>query len=250
MKSWIKNIFSPDPQSGKRKKGYSRFPFFLKCVFIFLGLAFFTSAAPLRGGTSAKKDLTVEDVSKKIEEAQASIRDVQMDLNLEMKDSLSNQKQSCKGAIKIKNPDKIFVHYTKPTEQFLYAQGDLLEMYQPDQKTVYEQHQAKKGHSAPVYLGVGKELKKYFDISRVTIIKNDGNEVGLLFIPLSENAGFDSMKVYIRKKDWWPSQMEMLNPSMETKARFNNFQFNKGLSDQLFQFKPPAETQVVEGEIF
>ncbi len=225
----------------------------LKCLFLILGLTACSTLFPgarLWADAAAKKELTVEEVSKKVEEAQTSVKDVQMDLSMEMKDSLSNQKQSSKGAIKIKTPDKIFVHYTKPTEQFLYAQGDLLQMYQPDQKMVYEQRQKKKGHSAPVYLGVGKELKKYIDISRVTIFKNDGNEVGLLFHPLSTDAGFDSMKVYIRKKDWWPSQMEMVNPSMETKARFNNFQFNKGLSDQLFQFEPPAGTQVVEGEIF
>ena len=200
---------------------------------------------------SSKKDLTVEDVTNKVEEAQAAFQDAQMDLQMEMKDTVSGTQQNSKGAVKMKSPDKIFVHYTQPTEQFLYIGGNLTEMYQPDQKTLYQQHNGKGKEAAPVYLGVGKQLKKYVDISKVTLYKNSDSEVGLLFIPKDKmTAGFDKMKVLIHKKDWWPYEIEMETPSMNSKVKFSNISFNKGLKESLFKFTVPKGVQVVEGAVF
>lgn len=200
--------------------------------------------------TGDQKDLSVAEVSKKVEDAQAGVKDVQMDLNMEMKDSLSGTQQKVKGQIKIKSPDLVYVHYNQPMEQYLYVTGTMAQMYQPSQKMVYQQHNEKGANAEPMYLGVGKELKRYIGISRVSIIKNSDSEIGLLFIPVVEDAGFDKMRVYIHKKDWWPYQMEVETPSTTTKAVFSNFSFNQGLSDNLFQFTPPKGAQVVEGAVF
>lgn len=209
------------------------------------------SWTPAPSKPPAKGELTVMEVSQKVEEAQDAAKDVQMDLDMDMKDSLSGATQKLKGKIEIKSPDWVYVHYTQPTEQFLYVSGSLAQMYQPAQKMVYQQHNGKGQNTEPVYVGVGKELKKYIAISKVTIVKNSGDEVQMKFIPLSpEDSGFDQMKVYIHKKDWWPYQMEMETPSMTTKAVFSHFAFNQGLPDSLFQFTPPKGAQVVEGTVF
>ncbi len=206
---------------------------------------------PTRTATPGKKELTVSDVAQKVEGAQNSIQDAQMDLEMEMKDSLSGAEQKSRASVSMKSPDKIYAHYTKPEEQFLYVGGSLSQMYQPGQKTVYQQRTGKGKRAEPVYLGVGKQLKKYIGISKVTLCRNNDNEVGLLFIPNDKmTAGFDKMRVYIHKKDWWPYQVEMETPSMNTKAKFSNFSFNKGLKDELFKFTPPKDAQVVDGDIF
>lgn len=211
---------------------------------------FFLVFSSLLWADSAK-DLSVDQVSQNVEQAQSAIQDVQMDLKMEMKDSLSGTQQKLTGKVKIKSPDMIYVHYTQPSDQYLYAQGDLVQMYQPAQKMVYQQHTGKgQSANAPIYLGVGKELKKYIRISRVSIIENSDSQVGLLFIPLVEDSGFDKMKVYIHKKDWWPFRMEVETPAMTTKADFSNISFNSGLQDSLFLFTPPKDAQVVEGAVF
>lgn len=213
-----------------------------------LGVFLLAMAVGARADNS--KDLSVKEVSKKVEEAQAAAKDVQMDLSMEMKDSLSGSQQKVSGQIKIKSPDLVYVHYNKPMEQFLYVSGPLAQMYQPSEKMVYQQHNGKGAHAEPVYVGVGKELKKYIAISRVSIIKNSDSEIELLFIPVVDDAGFDKMRVYIHKKDWWPYQMEVETPSTTTKAVFSNFLFNKDLPESLFQFTPPKGAQIVEGAVF
>lgn len=218
--------------------------FFCFCLCLCLGFAQKVKAdseAPL---------LTVSEVSTKVEDAQDSVVDVQMKLEMTMKDSLSGQEQHQNGLIQIKSPDKVYVHYDKPNEQFLYVNGGSMQMYQPDQKTVYVQKSEKGKERSPFYLGVGRALKKYINVSRVSIIKNSGDEVELLFIPLDDNQGFDRMKVSIHKKNWWPYRMEVETPSMMTKADFKDFVFNKGLADNLFKFTPPQDAQVVEGGAF
>ncbi|HEY5039347.1 MAG TPA: outer-membrane lipoprotein carrier protein LolA [bacterium] len=226
-------------------------PLWLTVFFLFLGLNLpvFAGAEVKQTAAQKPKELSVGDVSAKVEAAQAGAQDSQMDIVMEMKDSLSGAVQQVKGVLKTKTPDKVFVHYTKPSEQFLYVGGNLMRMYQPDQKTIYVQS-GSSSSSAPVYLGVGRELKKYIQISRVSIIKNSDSEVGLLFLPLKDDAGFDRMKVFIHKKDWWPYQMEVETPSTIIKAHFSNFSFNQGLKDSLFDFTPPKDVQTVEGAIF
>jgi outer membrane lipoprotein-sorting protein len=194
--------------------------------------------------------LTVPEVSEKVEDAQESVDDVQMKLEMTMKDSLSGQEQHQNGLIQIKSPDKVYVHYDKPNEQFLYVNGNLMQMYQPVQNTVYVQKNVKGKDNSPFFLGVGRALKKYINTCHVSIIEVSGDKIVLLFIPEDENQGFDRMKVSIRKKDWWPYQMEVETPSMTTKAEFKDFVFNKGLADNLFKFTTPQGAQVVEGGAF
>jgi outer membrane lipoprotein-sorting protein len=194
--------------------------------------------------------LTVKEVVNKVETAQDSVDDVQMKLEMSMKDTLSGQEQHLHGLIQIKSPDKVYVHYEKPNEQFLYVNGSSMQMYQPDQKTVYVQKSEAGKDRSPFYLGVGRALKKYIKVSRVSITKDSGDEIVLLFIPVDDNQGFDHMKVSIHKKDWWPYQMEVETTSTITKADFKDLVFNKGLADSLFKFTPPKDAQVVEGGAF
>ena len=49
--------------------------------------------APAKKATPVKKELTVADIANKVQEAQTAARDAQMDLNMEMKDTLSGQQQ-------------------------------------------------------------------------------------------------------------------------------------------------------------
>ena len=231
MKNWIKAAISCQ---------------LLAVGFLILGAA----PTPTHVVDKPKKDLSVKEIAQKVEDAQNALQDLQMDLEMQMKDALSGSQQDMKGVVNMKSPDKMFVHYTRPTEQFLYIGGSLIQMYQPDQKTVYQQKNG-DGKNAPIYLGVGKQLKKYIDISKVSVIKNSDSEVELLLTPHdSMTAGFDRMKVFIHKKDWWPYQMEVETPSNSTKAKFSHLVFNKGLKSSLFQFTPPKGAQVVEGAIF
>lgn len=198
-----------------------------------------------------KKTLTVQDVSDMVEAAQLAALDAQMDLRMEMKDALSGQTQNYEGKVFTKSPGKVYVHYTKPEEQFLYVGDQGSQMYQPSEKMVYVQKAAKGKNAKPVYLGVGQQLKKYIDISKVKISSENGDEVVLDFTPLDKDqSGFDHMKVTIRKNDWWPTQMEITTPAMVNKVRFTQLALNKGLKDEIFDFKPPKDAQVVEGDIF
>lgn len=196
------------------------------------------------------KKLTVEEISQKVDAAQSGVKDAQMDLKMEMKDALSGSTQQIKGQVKIKNPDKVFVHYSEPIAQDLYVSGPLAQMYQPSQKMVYRQKSPGKEAETPLYVGVGRELKRYMKVSQVTILEDSDQQVRLLFKAKSDDAGFDEMKVTIRKSDWWPTRMEVTTPSATTRAEFSQFHFNQGLKDGLFRFTPPKGVEVVDGAVF
>jgi outer membrane lipoprotein-sorting protein len=215
----------------------------------FLTKAFFAVLAFLAANAvagEASKKLTVDEVLSRVDEAQTRVADAQMDLEMEMKDTLSGSGRKMRGLLQLRDPDLVRVHYKSPEEQFLYIGGKKAQMYDPGQKMVYLQQ-----GSAPVYVGVGKQLKQYVKSCKVTLVPGAGDEVGLLFIPKDNiAAGFDRMKVLVRRKDWWPQRLEMETPSLKTRARFSNFKFDQGLPESLFKFTPPKGAEVVDGAIF
>jgi len=204
-------------------------------------------SAPAGGDLGTNAPPAVREILEKVEKAQAAMKDVRMDLKMEVQDATSGQKQTVRGVVEMKLPDKVFTHYLKPTEQFLYINGPALQMYQPGQNTVYRQS-TKKGQ--PTYLGVGKELKKYSETSRVSIVKDGSDQVVLLFIPDNGESQFKRMRVTIRKDHWWPEKVEIESLSMKTTAQFLKPVFDQGLPDSDFEFKAPEGATVVDGEIF
>ncbi|GEM_PF-2062731 len=191
----------------------------------------------------AQAPSSVKEVLDKIERVQTDVKNVQMDLRMEVKDHVSGQKQSTRGKVVMKNPGKAFVHYLKPTEQFLYIDGKDMQMYLPDQGTVYKQE---ADRSQPTYIGVGKQLKRYSATSQVSIIKDSDKEVVLLFIPENADATFERMKVTIQKKLWWPSRVEIETASMKTVAEFLKPVFDQVIDDSVFKFEVPPGANVVE----
>ncbi len=220
-------------------------------VFASFFLIFFTAAsawAPSVWADEPKVKLTVEMISQKVAEAQSKIQDVQMDLKMRMQDTLSGKTQEVEGSVEMKSPNLVYAHYKKPGEQFLYIDGSRIQMYQPGQNMVYQQDAG--GGAGPVYLGVGQELKRYMDISRVSIEQDSADEVVLKFIPKSADAAFNEMKVTIRKKDWWPYRMKVETDALITESEFSNFRFNQGIDSKVFQFVKPKGADVVQGAIF
>lgn len=250
----MKHRINENPSSPQRHGDTGKIKiFFIGCVSVSLWFnVLFTQFlfADACSKDDKHKDLSVSEVAQKVEDAQTSMQDVKMDLEVKMKDSLTGSEQSVRGVILMKSPDLIHVHYTSPMEQFLYVGKSEMLMYQPAQKTVYRQKKGKKDN-APFYLGVGKELKRYIKISRVSIYKNNDNEVGLLFVPKDKlSAGFERMKVLVHKKDWWPYEMEMETPSVVSRAKFTNFAFNKGLKESQFKFIVPKGVETIDGAVF
>ncbi len=200
----------------------------------------------LDGG--AVMGLSVKEISRRVDAAQAAMKDVRMELKMEMKDALSGVKQNVRGVVVMKNPGKVFVHYTHPIEQFLYIRDEVIQMYQPTQNMVYKQKAGKGGE--PVYLGVGHELNQYMAISRVSVVQETSEEVTLLLVPKVSDALFERMRVVVNKRTWWPVQVRMQSPSVETKATFQKFRFDEGVPDSTFEFSPPDDAQTVEGAVF
>jgi len=200
----------------------------------------------LDGG--AVMGLNAKEISRRVDAAQAAMKDVRMELKMEMKDALSGVKQNVRGVVVMKNPGKVFVHYTHPIEQFLYIRDDVIQMYQPTQNMVYKQKAGKGGE--PVYLGVGHELNQYMAISRVSVVQETSEEVTLLLVPKVSDALFERMRVVVNKRTWWPVQVRMQSPSVETKATFQKFRFDEGVPDSTFEFSPPDDAQTVEGAVF
>lgn len=211
--------------------------------------------APIEGAElldgGAVMGLSVAEISRRVDAAQAAMKDVRMDLKMEMKDSLSGTKQQVRGEVVMKNPGRVFVRYTHPTEQYLYISGGLIQMFQPAQNMVYKQKASPAGKGGePAYLGVGHELKEYMAISRVSVVQETSEEVTLLLVPKIQGALFERMRVVINKRTWWPVQVRMQSPSVETKATFQKFRFDTGVEDSTFEFTPPDEAQIVEGAVF
>jgi outer membrane lipoprotein carrier protein len=110
--------------------------------------------------------------------------------------------------------------------------------------------------NAPSYFGEGKGANFLSDIKRIrrnfniTLEKSNRNDYYLLKL-LPGKKSFDLSVIYlsISKKTFDVVQIVTLNAyEDENKIKLSNFQFKENLSDLMFSFKPPENTEILNLE--
>jgi outer membrane lipoprotein carrier protein len=95
--------------------------------------------------------------------------------------------------------------------------------------------------------GLGK-LKDDFSIkyAQPEPLDKNGNYL-LLLIPLEKSSAYNSLNITIDKSNFYILQVSFDDfMDNSTILRFSNISMNAGLTQKMFQFKPPAGVQVFQ----
>lgn len=197
---------------------------------VFTGLSF---AASAQGITTASAYF------KSISDYYATFRDYEVDFNIKI-----NSKETM-GTLSYKAPNYVRLDYTKPANQVICFNGDVLTMYLPESAAVLQQQARTSSSMAPQGLSL---MSRYYNVAYETgqsAVPLDGysDEMVVKFI-LRRKSGaeaFTYIKVAVNPETKLIRRMEAVTPSGITfTVNFTGYRLNQGISENRFIYDAPS----------
>lgn len=152
------------------------------------------------------------------------------------------------GSVFFKNPKNMLWKYTKPEVKKLIINSRKAWLYLPQEKIAYTQNADnifKSKMLIKFLIGLGK-LKDEFSIeyAKPDATDKDGNYL-LLLTPVEKNPLCESLNLTVDKNNLYILQVSFDDVFGNfTTLNFSNISMNKGITEKIFEFKPPAGVQI------
>ncbi|WP_308367284.1 MULTISPECIES: outer membrane lipoprotein chaperone LolA [unclassified Microbulbifer] len=150
--------------------------------------------------------------------------------------------QKSNGNFSVQRPGKLRWKTGEPFPQLLVTNNKKLWLYDPDLEQVTIRPVDKRMKETPALLLGGKveEIRSSFNV--------DSKDGAYHLTPKRKSAAFKSMEIRFSDKGL-PSAMTVRDEmGQTTKIKFSGMKANPKLSDAIFNFKPPAGTDVVKDQ--
>lgn len=192
----------------------------------------------------------VGDIAQKLQSSYEKTKDLKADFVQEAMIKSIKKTQREEGKVFFKNPKNMLWEYTKPQGKKLIINSQKAWLYLSQEKVVYTQKSESIFQSKFLinfFSGSGK-LKNDFVIkyAEPKAYDKDGNYL-LVLTPHEKTTACNSVKLTIDKNNFYILQISFDDVmGNSTTLKFSNISVNTGLSQKIFQFKPPAGVQVFE----
>jgi outer membrane lipoprotein carrier protein len=203
----------------------------------------------IAGAQGTADRMPVGDLASRIQKVYDDAADLKADFAQEstIKSMKKTEKES--GTVYFKKPRKMFWDYSSPQKKKLVINPQTAWLYVPEDKLVYMQSSEaliNSRLSLRFLTGIGK-LSDDFQIRySPEPLDREGN-YQLELAPKNREAagGFDRLSVTVDKESFLITKCTFKDMyGNVTRITFRNIKTNSGLSDKLFNFKPPAGVTV------
>jgi outer membrane lipoprotein carrier protein len=199
----------------------------------------------------------IQDVVKKIQARYEKTKDLQAAFTQKTKIEGFSKPVVSSGRFYIKKPGRLRWDYVEPSNEEIYVDKDDVRMYAPEHKQVLVGKLTNMAASqAPLQLlqGVGK-LDEEFDIQ-----PTEGKERGASGIPLlsltpkqgraEPERAVQRIVIEVQPKTFFLKTIALHEVSGNVATfEFSDIKPNQGLKDELFDFKVPADVEVVRAPV-
>jgi outer membrane lipoprotein carrier protein len=210
---------------------------FILLIFVF---SFFLPFASIEAQT-----LTVDEVVQRIRESREKTKDFSADLLQEKKISLLKEKVISKGRIRFKKPDKISIEFFHPETSQMVYDGKTFLLYFKEEKMA-ERYQVQGNPVVEKYLLFSK-VPFQEKLAQWRIVEDRETVLALEILPKVKDPLFVKTRMWISKKDWIITGMEMVERNGDTTTlRYSNMRVNMGLADSDFEIRLPKDVKVTE----
>jgi outer membrane lipoprotein carrier protein len=192
----------------------------------------------------------VNDTAQKIQGSYEKTKDLKADFVQEAMIKSIKKTEREEGKVFFKNPKNMLWEYTKPQGKKLVINSQKAWLYLSKEKVVYTQKSESIFQSKFLinfFSGSGK-LKNDFVIkyAEPKAYDKDGNYL-LVLTPREKTSACNLVMLTIDKNNFYILQVSFDDVMGNTTTlKFSNISINTGLSQKLFQFKPPAGVQTFE----
>jgi outer membrane lipoprotein carrier protein len=192
----------------------------------------------------------VGDIAQKLQSSYENAKDLKADFIQEAMIKSIKKTEREEGKVFFKNPKNMLWEYTKPKGKKLVINSQTAWLYLTNEKVAYRQKSESIFQSKTLiqfFAGSGK-LKDDFIIkyAEPKALDKEGNYL-LALIPKEKTVACNLVKLTIDKNNFYILQVSFDDVmGNSTTLKFSNISINTGLSQKMFQFKPPAGVQVFE----
>jgi outer membrane lipoprotein carrier protein len=192
----------------------------------------------------------VGDITQKLQSSYENAKDLKANFIQEATIKSIKKTEREEGKVFFKNPKSMLWEYTKPQGKKLVINSQKAWLYLSREKVVYTQKSESIFQSKFLinfFSGSGK-FKNDFVIkyAEPKALDKDGNYL-LILIPREKTTACNSVKLTIDKNNFYILQISFDDVmGNSTTLKFSNIFMNTGLSQKMFQFKPPAGVEVFE----
>ncbi len=210
---------------------------FILFIFVF---SFFLPFASIEAQT-----LTVDEVVQRIRESREKTKDFSADLLQEKKISLLKEKVISKGRIRFKKPDKISIEFFHPETSQMVYDGKTFLLYFKEEKMA-ERYQVQGNPVVEKYLLFSKDPFQE-KLAQWRIVEDRETVLALEILPKVKDPLFVKTRMWISKKNWIITGMEMVEKNGDTTTlRYSNMRVDMGLADSDFEIRLPKDVKVTE----
>ena len=192
----------------------------------------------------------VGDIAQKIQGSYEKAKDLKADFIQEATIKSIKKTQREDGRVFFMNPKNMLWDYTKPKGKKLVINSQTAWLYLTNEKVAYKQKSESIFQSKTLikfFAGSGK-LKDDFIIkyAEPKALDKEGNYL-LALIPKEKTVACNSVKLRIDKNNFYILQVSFDDVmGNSTTLKFSNISMNTGLTQKMFQFKPPPGVEVFE----
>lgn len=189
---------------------------------------------------------------KTISEYYASLRDYEVDFDISVNGKLTS------GKLSYKSPDLLRLDYTKPYNQVICFNGDMLTVYLPESAAVLQQSVesvSRAARSATQGLGL---LSRYYsvqyEVGQAAIpLEAGSDEMVVKFVLYRRNASetFRSIKIAVSESTKLIRRVEAVTPNGEKFVfDFYNYRLNQDIPEQRFIYDAPSSANNYNNFLF
>ena len=175
--------------------------------------------------------------------------------------SIKTAKKVMEGHVNFKRPNLLRIDFTKPDNQVICFNGDLLTIYLPESSSILNQTVESSGTGSAASLATAQGLSlmsRYYSVAyesgQEAVPLEDGSTENVVKLVLSRrntSEAFRYINLAILPESKLIRRIEAITPQNEKfQFDFSNYSINQGISDQRFIYDPPTSANNYNNFLF
>ncbi|CAN5907108.1 hypothetical protein BH23GEM7_BH23GEM7_02200 [soil metagenome] len=203
-------------------------------------------SAPAAPAESAPQ---AEQILRRAEQAYRNVRSMEADFVQSLSVPLLGSNQQSRGNFYQRRPDRLLLRFTDPAGDILVADGQYFWMYYPssDRTQVLRSRMTQGGGQVDLHQEFLSNPTERFVATLVGEERVDGRPAQVLTLVPKGRSGYKLVKVWVDRGDSLVRRFEITEENDSVRRlELRNLKLNQNLPGSLFQFTPPAGTQVFD----
>lgn len=221
----------------------------MKKIIVLSALVFFCSTV------FAQSILTAAAFFQTVSAEYGKISDYEADM------AIRAPKNSMEGKVSFKRPNLLRIDFSKPEEQVICFNGDMLTIYLPGQAAILNQSVGSSASGSGANLATPQGLalmSRYYsvayEVGQDPVPLEDGSNEMVIKLVLSRRnttEAFRYINIAVSPDTRLIRRIEAVTPQNERfRFDFSNYSLNKGISDQRFIYDPPTSANNYNNFLF